>query len=62
MFTTDSSRQVPLRRNAPRSHVTAAAIAQPSDAMHVGAALIGSIVVGGGIWVALAHLFKALLL
>jgi hypothetical protein len=30
--------------------------------MHVGAALIGSIVVGGGIWVALAHLFKALLL
>jgi hypothetical protein len=54
MFLTEHSYQT-----SRRSQVIA--VPYPSDAVHLGAALVGSVLVGGGIWIALAHLLKALL-
>jgi hypothetical protein len=53
---------VPSRPYRPaRQPSRAIAASQSNDAAHVGGAVVGSLLVGGGIWIVLAHLLKALL-
>jgi hypothetical protein len=65
MFMTDQSGAARHSNSAHRSGQArrssqAIAVSQTNDAVHLGAAVVCSLLVGGGIWVALAHLLKAL--